>query len=136
MTDGWRLQDHPDAVSGEQAAELIRVRNADRLFETWFEHDSGRLLAVVTNGSRAMVMMLDEPGDAGEHVIDPGATGHQGGYVLGNGQHDTYNNADTVPLEQALTIVEHILSYGRPPAGASWRVDGSGHATDAARAYT
>ncbi len=34
MTDGWRLQDHPDAVSGEQAAELIRVRKADGLFET------------------------------------------------------------------------------------------------------
>jgi hypothetical protein len=123
MTDGWRLQDHPDAVSGEQAAELIRVRKAHGLFETWFEHDSGRLLAVVTNGSRAVVTVLDEPGDAGEHAIDPCATGRQGGYVLGNGQHDAYDNADTVALEQALTIVEHILDCGRPPAGASWRVD-------------
>ena len=123
MTDGWRLQVHPEAVSGEQAAELIRARKAHGLFETWFEHHSGRLLAVLTNGCRAMVMMLDEPGDAGKHAIDPGATGHQGGYVLGKGQHDTYDNADTVPLEQALTIVEHILDCGRPPSGASWRVD-------------
>ena len=53
----------------------------------------------------------------------PTATGQEGAYVLGNGQHDTYDNADTVLLEQALTIVEHILDRGRPPVGISWHVD-------------
>ena len=88
-----------------------------------FEHDHGRLLAVVTNGTRALVMVLDEPGDAGEHTTDPMATGQQGGYVLGNGQHDTYENRDTVPLRQALVLVEHLVNHGRPPAGVNWHVD-------------
>jgi hypothetical protein len=77
----------------------------------------------VTNGTRAMVMMLDEPGDADEHATNPIATGEQGGYVLGNGQHDTYDNTDTVPLEQALAIVEHILDRDRPPVAAGWHID-------------
>src|SRR5437016_9526781 len=110
-------------LGGSQAAGLIRARMAVGLFETWFEHDDGRLLAIVTNGTRAMVMLLDEPGDAGEHAIDPSTTGEQGGYVLSNGQHDTYDNTDAVPLEQALTIVEHLRDHGRPPAGTGWHVD-------------
>jgi hypothetical protein len=57
-------------VSGAQAAEIIRARVAGGLFETWFEHDHGRLLAIVTNGARAMVMALDEPSDAGEYTTD------------------------------------------------------------------
>jgi len=69
-------------IDGKQAADLVLVRVAEGLFETWFEHDDGRLLAIVTNGARAMVMVLDEPGDAGEHAIDPTATGQQSGYVL------------------------------------------------------
>jgi hypothetical protein len=68
-------------------------------------------------------MVLDEPGDAGEHAIDPTETGQQSGYVLSNGQHDTYDNRDTVPLAQALMIVEHIISSGRPPDGAGWHID-------------
>jgi len=123
MTDGWRLQDHRHLLAGPDAAGLVRTRADAGQLETWFEHDDGRLLAVVTNGSRALVMVLDGPGDAGEHAIDPMATGHEGGYVLGNGQHDTYDNRDTVPLEQALVIVEHLINHGRPPGGVDWRID-------------
>ena len=32
---------------------------AEGLLETWFEHDQGRLLAVVTNDTRAMVMLTN-----------------------------------------------------------------------------
>src|SRR5437762_7720251 len=109
------------AASGLPNSSGARV--AEGLLETWFEHDQGRLLAVVTNDTRAMVMLLNEPGDAGEHATDPSATGQQGGYVLGNGQHDTYDNRDTVPLGQALMIVEHLLDHGRPPAGVGWHID-------------
>lgn len=83
-------------MSGQQATDLVRARMAGGLFETWF---------------------------AGEHATDPNATGQQGGYALDNGQHDTYDNADTVSLEQALTIVEQVLERGRPPAGVSWHTD-------------
>jgi hypothetical protein len=68
-------------------------------------------------------MVLDEPGDAGEHATDPSATGEQGGYVLANGQHDTYRNRDTVPLQQALMIVEHVIEHGHAPGGIGWQVD-------------
>jgi hypothetical protein len=93
------------------------------MLETWFEHDRGQLLAVVSNGIRALVMLLEEPGDAGEHAVDPTGTGQQGGYVLSNGQHDAYSDRDTVPLAQALVIVEHIVDHGRPPVGVNWHVD-------------
>jgi hypothetical protein len=68
-------------------------------------------------------MLLSEPGDAGEHAIDPTGTGHQGGYVLSNGQHDAYNDRDTVPLAHALGIMEHIVDHGHPPVNAGWHVD-------------
>jgi hypothetical protein len=68
-------------------------------------------------------MVLDEPGDADEDATDPIATEQQGGYVLSNGQHDTYDNRDAVPLEQALVIVEHLIHQGRPPAGVDWHID-------------
>jgi hypothetical protein len=42
--------------------------------------------------SRALVWVLEEPGDAGEQAIDPAAVGEQDGHVLENGQHDTYEN--------------------------------------------
>jgi hypothetical protein len=123
MADCWRLRDHHAPLTGALAAELVRERIDQGLFETWLRHDQGRLLAVVSNETRAMVMMLDEPGDAGEHAIDPTGTGRQSAYVLGNGQHDTYDDRDTVPLVQALVIVEHIVDHGRPPADVGWCVD-------------
>jgi len=123
MSDGWRLQDHRHLLTGADAAGLVRARADEGQLETWFEHDDGRLLAVVTNGTRALVMALDEAGDAGEHAVDPMATDQQGGYVLSNGQRDTYDNHDTVPFDQALVIVEHLINHGRPPTGVDWHVD-------------
>jgi hypothetical protein len=123
VTDGWHLESSHAPVTGEHAVELINARADEGQFETWFEHDNGRLLAVVTNGARAMVMVLDEPGDAGEHAIDPTATGEQSEYVLANRQHDTYDNRDTVPLQQALMIVKHVIEHGRAPAGIGWQID-------------
>jgi hypothetical protein len=43
-------------VTGPRASELLRGRVDDGHFETWFEHDQGRLLAVVINGTRAVVL--------------------------------------------------------------------------------
>jgi hypothetical protein len=123
VTDVWRLESSHAPVTGEHAVELISSRADEGQFETWFEHDKGRLLAVVTNGTRAMVMVLDEPGDAGEHATDPTATGQQSGYVLANGQHDTYDNRDTVPIQQALMIVKHVIEHGHAPAETGWQVD-------------
>jgi hypothetical protein len=125
MTAGWQLHGAPETVTGDQAVERLRQRLAEGIHDTWFRHPGGRLLNVVTNGHRALVMLLDEPGDPGEHAVEPGATGTQGGYLLDNGQQDNYSNADTVPLEEALEIVRDIVDHDRPPTNSQWHDDRS-----------
>lgn len=72
------------------------------------------MLAVVSNGERAMVVLFEEIGDAGEHAIDRSmGTSESGGYVLSNGQHDTYPDRDTVPLEIAMQLIDDVIA-GRP----------------------
>ena len=65
----------------------------------------------------------DEAGDPGEHAVSPEAVGSSSGFVLENGQEDTYDDADTVPLPDALAAVCSILDTGRPPRGMPWTVD-------------
>ncbi|WP_235617374.1 hypothetical protein [Streptomyces thermolilacinus] len=77
----------------------------------------------MTNGERAMMSLLDEEGDPGEHAVDPGARGSSRGFVLSDGQHDEYPDEDTVPLEETFRVLRHILSAGSWPSDASWVVD-------------
>jgi hypothetical protein len=114
----WRVRTDGHEVSGPQAVTVIGDAG-----ETWFECDDGRLLCVVTNGERAVVMLLREAGDEGEHAIDPDASGTQDGYVLGNGQEDVYPNRDTVTLAAARTVVERIIDRDDRPSDVSWQVD-------------
>jgi len=123
VIDKWRVQDQLPYVTGSQAVQLVRDHIEHGTLTTWLESDRGRALAIVTNRSRALVMLLDEPGDPGEHAIDPAASGEQDGYVLENGQYDTYASRDTVTLDLALTLVQHIVDHGRPPADVAWEID-------------
>lgn len=122
MTESWKLDDGgaigPDAVVGE-----LRARIGRGTLETWLTSSSGRLLAVVTNTRRAMVMLLDGEGDPGEHAVAPGADGWSDGFVLSNGQDDEYPDEDTVPLVEAFRIVRHIVAHGTPPEDAPWKAD-------------
>ncbi|MEU4553110.1 Imm1 family immunity protein [Micromonospora violae] len=81
------------------------------------------MLGVITNGNRAMIMAMDEPGDPGQHAVDPGAEGEEGGYRLGNGQVDRYDNSETVPLHVALDVVRELIDHGRRPATVAWHDD-------------
>jgi len=102
---------------------LLRERRLNGQWETWFESESGELLAVVTNGTRAMVMLLREPGDAGEHAIDAfAAEGSSTGYALANGQLDAYADRDTVPFEDAMIRVASVLNDDVRPT-TEWTVD-------------
>ncbi|TXR96385.1 hypothetical protein EAO73_33270 [Streptomyces sp. col6] len=101
----------------------LRARVDDGRLETWLLSSRGRLLAFVTNGERAMVMLLDGEGDPGEHAVDPGGVGESDGFVLANGQDDEYPDQDTVPLAEGLRIVECIVGTGTWPADARWVVD-------------
>lgn len=123
MSEAWHLRDHPGTLTGDAVVQLVHERIHRGELMSWLRSDAGRVLAVGSNGSRAMVMLLEEPGDPGEHAIDPTATGRMDGYVLENGQNDTYDNRDTVALREAMAIVRHIVEYGRPPTDVAWQVD-------------
>jgi hypothetical protein len=119
----WRLLDTCDPLDADGAESLVRARLHRGEYETWFESDSGELMAVVTNGDRAMVMLLREPGDAGEHAVDASADAStSGGYVLANGQVDAYANRDTVPLATAMSLLSAVID-GRERSPKQWQID-------------
>jgi hypothetical protein len=124
QTESWKIDGGDDEpLTAGTAVARLRARIGDGLLETWLAGSSGRSLAVITNTERAMVMLLDGEGDPGEHAVDPGADGFSDGFVLANGQDDEYPDEDTVPLEEALRIVGHIVGEGAPPPDAPWKVD-------------
>jgi hypothetical protein len=123
MVGAWRVQDSTEPIDASAAISLLRSRLRSGQCETWFESDSGELLAVVTNAKRAMVMLLREPGDAGEHAVDESAgITTSSGYVLANGQVDTYADCDTVRLADALELVASVIE-GRERTASKWRID-------------
>jgi hypothetical protein len=111
------------AVPSQVVLGTLRARIDSGQLETWLTSSSGRLLAFVTNTERAMVMLLDGEGDPGEHAVEPEADGTSEGFVLSNGQHDKYPDRDTVSLDEAFRIVEHIVGAGSWPADARWVAD-------------
>ncbi|MFD4737090.1 hypothetical protein ACFWNR_16545 [Streptomyces virginiae] len=77
----------------------------------------------MTNTERAMVMLLEDAGDPGEHAVDPGAQGASDGFALCNGQDDEYPDEDTVPIREAFRLVQHIVGTGSWPTDARRVVD-------------
>ncbi|WP_043686121.1 hypothetical protein [Streptomyces xylophagus] len=124
MIESWTIDDGGAvAVPSEAVREILRARIDDGHRETWLTSSAGRSLAFVTNAERAMVMLLAGEGDPGEHAVDPGADGSSAGFVLADGQHDEYPDGDTVRIDEAFRIVEHIVGTGSWPVDARWVVD-------------
>ncbi|MEU8958024.1 hypothetical protein AB0C93_27400 [Streptomyces sp. NPDC048518] len=124
MSESWVIEegngDTSGPVSSAAAPAALRARiDAGRL-ETWLTSSSGRSLAFVTNTERAMVMLLEDADDPGEHAVDAGAQGTSGDFVLCHGQADEYANEDTVPIGEAFRLVQHILDTGHWPPDARW----------------
>ena len=120
----WRLQDDQVAQSGSSAADLVRHRMSTGAYETWFESDAGRMACIVSNGSRALLMVLTDKGDAGDHLVDLAAPeGTSAGYVLANGQIDTYPKRDTVELRVALSALSLLVDSGRLDDRLTWVSD-------------
>lgn len=114
--DRWHLQGSVGyTYSGDEARNLLRHRWDWGNPETWFESDTGQLLCVVTNGERAMVMLVDAEGGPGEHLVDPRGEGSSGGFVLSNGQADSCADRDTVPFDVAGHAVAHFIEHGSWP---------------------
>jgi hypothetical protein len=95
----------PGSLQGEHAVVGLRGLHA---------------LAVVTNGHRAMVLLVGNDADAGTHAITPEAAGESSGYMLENGQEDTYADRDTVSLDDALRAVVRIVETGQTPDDQTW----------------
>lgn len=114
MPEQWKADVRPEpiVVTGTTARALVEDRQARGELMTWFESDRGRLLAFGSNGVRVMLMLLNSPEDAGEHATSPHEQGESTGYVLDNGQVDTYDNANTVPLQEALDNLTSIVESG------------------------
>ncbi|MEU2109441.1 hypothetical protein [Streptomyces sp. NPDC019507] len=124
MIESWVINDDsPVPMSSEAVLEALRSRIDRGQLETWLTSSSGRSLAFMTNTERAMVMLLEEEGDPGEHAVDPGTAGSSAGFVLSNGQDDEYPDEDTVPIREALRLVKQIVGTGSWPADARWVVD-------------
>ncbi|MDX8147032.1 hypothetical protein SK854_33320 [Lentzea sp. BCCO 10_0061] len=116
MPESWAVDG--DHLAPDEVVAALRARISAGHRETWLTSESGRMLAFVTNTERAMVMLLDGEGDPGEHAAAPEATGSSDGFVLSNGQNDEYPDTDTVPIGEALRIVEHVVREGSWPADA------------------
>ncbi|TWD12943.1 hypothetical protein FB570_12192 [Streptomyces sp. T12] len=124
VIESWVISDDaPVPVSSEMVSEALRSRIDSGQLETWLTSSSGRSLAFVTNTERAMVMLLEDEGDHGEHAVYPGAEGTSDGFVLSSAQDDEYPDDDTVPIREAFRLVEHIVGTGSWPTDARWVVD-------------
>ena len=123
MAEGWSVLDDERVLSGSEVSALLAARVDRGQLTTYLQSDAGRLLTFVSNGTRAMVVLMERAGDPGEHAVSPGEVGSSGGYVLETGQEDTYDDADTVPLDDALAAAREIVDTGRPPGGMRWTVD-------------
>lgn len=108
------------SVTSGTVREVLRARIDGGQHETWPASSFGRLPAFVTNKVRAMMSLLNEEGDPGEHAVDLGVDGSS---HLSQGQHDEYPNVDTVPLEEAFRILSHVLSEGSRPPDTSRMAD-------------
>ncbi|MEU4066215.1 hypothetical protein AB0F25_28050 [Streptomyces wedmorensis] len=124
VIESWVIHDDSFVpVSSEVVLEALRPRIDSGQHETRLTSSSGRSLAFVTNTERAMVMLLEDEGDPGEHAVDPGALGSSDGFVLSDGQYDEYPDEDTVPICEAFRLVQQIVGTGFWPEDARRVVD-------------
>ncbi|MEV4282263.1 hypothetical protein [Actinoplanes xinjiangensis] len=61
----WHFAHETSEFTGDIAAIRIQERAATGELETWLRQEEGRVLGLVTNGNRAMVMVMNEPDDLG-----------------------------------------------------------------------
>lgn len=107
----WHLQN--STYTGDQASLLLHNRLNHGTHETWLEDTQGRALAIITNGTRAMVILHTTA--TTHHLTDPLAPGHSTGFTLSNGQVDSYADRDTVDFATATRAIAHFIDHDRWP---------------------
>ncbi|MGJ5750740.1 hypothetical protein [Streptomyces puniciscabiei] len=120
MTETWTFGADRTAVTAEEAVDVLLRRIAEGRLETWPTSSAGRLLSVVSNAERALVMFLDGEDDPGAHAVAAGSGGLSGGFRTANGRCGAYPGQDAAPLDEAFRIVRHLIGTGgrrRTPDG-------------------
>src|SRR5258708_24404141 len=80
VAEDWRIDN--DFVAGQEAAAAVTARLSSGVRSTWLTSTTGRSIGLVTNGERAMLVVMNEPGDPGVHAVDPSAgSGRSGGFI-------------------------------------------------------
>lgn len=119
----WHIVGHPETpLVGADLAAAVMDRISTGRFDTTALSETGAILHVVSNGERAMVVLLAFAGDPGGHAVDPTATGSSAGFILDNGQNDEYPDTDTVDVGTAMRIIEAIAD-GRAVPPRQWHDD-------------
>jgi hypothetical protein len=123
VEERWAVRD-TGPVTSEVIGDFLRGRIAAGEMTTWLESSIGRTVGLVANGARAMLVLMEHEGDAGFHAVDLNAASDaRGGYVLENGQVDTYPDRDTVPIEDAVEAVAVLVESGELDDRINWHCD-------------
>ena len=119
----WRLDHTTEWLSPQAIWDAIDARMRAGELTTFLESDAGRIIGWSSNRKRVMLTVLNGVGDPGEHAIDPTGRGQSTGYVLDNGQVDTYPDTDTIPLPEAQRLLLSLVTHGTFPREAPVQVD-------------
>ncbi|MBZ4486033.1 hypothetical protein LQ938_09350 [Microbacterium sp. cx-55] len=112
----WFVEPDRASISADQVGAFFAKAIPAGRCEFWFERDDGLVLGFLTNTSRALVMLLADADDPGEHAVSPTASpAVSSGFRLQNGQEDSYPDADTLPIDSAIDAAEHVIRCGEWP---------------------
>jgi hypothetical protein len=110
-------------LDADDALRVVEERAEAGELMTMLGSDSGRTVMWVTNRRRVMLVLVEGVGDPGMHAVDPGAEGESNGFVVDNGQEDTYVDADTVEIDTARRLLRSLVATGTFPQDAQVVVD-------------
>jgi hypothetical protein len=122
---GWSLTIDDEERRGLSADTVLGMvskavaKGAGELWLTRYEEDSLNLLI---EPMRAFVMYLAFDGDSGVTARDPGMAGSPGkaSFTLSNGQVDEFDYEETLPKDDAISVVRHFLSTGEHAPWVAW----------------
>ena len=91
-----------------------------------FEREDGRVLNAFVHSDRAWLLFRYDKGDAGFSTRDPDYVGPEDAmltYTLENGQQDEYPTSWTIPIEEAIRVVQYFSRTGDKATWLLWHND-------------
>ena len=123
--EGWSLAIDDQERRGLSEDDVIDLataaveKGAGELWLTRYEEDS---LTLLIEPTRTFVMYLAFPGDSGMTARDPEVTGSldTAAFTLSNGQVDEFPYDETLPKDDALSVVQHFVRTGERAPSVMW----------------